>query len=72
MAAHTTSEKPPGFKDCEPCSECVHWDGKDECLLYHYPAEDDNSCDSFKAIAEGDDIRARLWKAHRRRLERQR
>ena len=64
--------KPPGFADCEPCSECRFWDGKGECLKYHYPAEDDNTCDSFSPIVEGDDVKARLWKAHRRRLERKR
>jgi hypothetical protein len=69
----TSASKPPGFKEeVKVCADCTHWDGKGECLLYHYPADDDSVCDSFKAVAEGDDVKARLWKAHRRRLERQR
>lgn len=67
------SKKPPNFKqEVKICADCRHWNGKDECLMYHYPADDDSVCDSFSAIPEGDDMKARLWKAHRRRLERQR
>jgi hypothetical protein len=75
MAASAT--KPPGFKEeVKVCADCSFWDGKGLCLLpingspANWPADDDSVCDSFKAIAETDDVKGRLWKAHRRRLER--
>lgn len=66
-----SAKRPPRFKkEVRTCSDCTHWDGKGECLMYHYPADDDSVCDSFSAIPESDDVKGRLWKAHRRRLER--
>lgn len=62
--------KPPGFKELpRACADCSHWNGKDECLLYHYPSDDEDTCDSFKEGPQ-DEATNRLWKAHRRRLER--
>jgi hypothetical protein len=66
MAA-VASSKPPHLKECHCCEDCKHYNGHGKCLLYEWPVEDHNTCDSFEAIPKTEATK-RLWAAHRRRL----
>lgn len=67
----TTATKPPGFKELpKACADCKHFNGKDLCQLYNYPVDDEDTCDSFTPGPE-DEATNRLWKAHRRRLSKE-
>jgi hypothetical protein len=66
MAA-AASSKPPNLHVCHQCAECAHYDGRGMCLLYNYAVQDDEVCDSFKALPK-DEASKRLWAAHRRRI----
>lgn len=61
------SSKPPHLKAAAACGDCKYFDGNGECLMYRYPVDDDEHCDSW-VPADPKEAAKRMWATHRRRL----
>jgi hypothetical protein len=64
-----TERVPPNLKAAQACGDCKYYDNKGECLMYEYPVDDEEHCDSWTP-ADPKEATKRAWGVHRRRLQR--